>query len=86
MSGNDLVGAIQISEQLIGGEEPQEMVTLRVDAAGFHDAGGIGRSGQEVGVLDAAQVARMLSEHFDPADLRTLLGHFVEVHDALASG
>lgn len=83
MSLTDLQGIIEISEQIRGGMEPAEAITFRVDAAGFHDAGGLGREGQEIGVLDIADVATILVKNLPVAKLRVLLGHFVRLHDAL---
>ncbi len=84
MSLTDLLGTIEISEQIRGGAEPAVTITLRVDAAGFHDAGGPGKSGQEIGTLNVAEVARILTERLPAAPLRALFSHFVRLHDELS--
>ena len=84
MSMTDLLGTIEFTEQLRGGAEPAVTITFDVDAAGFRDAGGVGRSGQEPGVLAVADVARTLTASLPAAQLRVLLGHFVRLHDELA--
>lgn len=81
----DLVGTITISEQVRGGMEPAATTILRVEASGFHDAGTVGRSGQESGVIDIKRVADLLTDNFKAAPLRDLLSHFVRLHDELAS-
>jgi hypothetical protein len=82
---NDVTSTIQFSEQVRGGLAPAEAAAFRVDASGFHDAGGVGTAGQEPGALGAAEVAGALLERFDVAQLRALFGHFVRVYEALPS-
>jgi hypothetical protein len=84
MSLTDLIGTIEISEQVRGGMEPADTATLRFDASGFHDAGGVGRAGQEPGTTDAPALAAMLKARFDADALRALLQQVVDLHAALA--
>jgi hypothetical protein len=86
MSVTDLLGTIQFTEQIRGGTEPAVTITYDVDADGFHDAGGVGRAGQESGVVDVAEVAAALTTNLPAAQLRVLLGHFVRLHDQIARG
>jgi hypothetical protein len=81
MTLTDLLGTLEISEQIRGGAEPAMTTTFHVGAAGFYDAGGIGRAGQEDAVLDVASVASTLTANFPAAPLRELLGHFVRLHE-----
>lgn len=84
MSLTDLLGTIEISEQIRGGMEPAVTMAFRVDAAGFHDAGGAGRAGQESGILSVTDVASTLMRNLPTAPLLVLLGHFVRLHDELS--
>jgi hypothetical protein len=82
---NDVSSTIQFSEQVRGGLAPAQAAAFRVDATGFHDAGGVGSAGQEPGTLSAEDVAGALLERFDAAQLRALFGQFVRVYEALSS-
>jgi hypothetical protein len=84
MSLTDLLGTIIISEQIRGGMEPGVTMTFRVDAAGFHDAGGLGRSGKKIDTLNVAEVASILMSNLPADKLRVLLGHFVRLHEELS--
>lgn len=84
MSLTDLLGTIEISKQIRGGMEPAAAISFLVDADGFHDAGGLGRAGQETGTLDIADVANTLTKNLPAAPLRVLLGHFVRLHEELS--
>jgi hypothetical protein len=81
---NDVLSTIQFSEQVRGGLAPAEAAAFRVDADGFHDAGGVGTAGQQPGTLSAQQVAGILLERFPAAQLRAVLAHFAGVYEALA--
>jgi hypothetical protein len=84
MSLTDLLGTIEISEQIRGGMEPAVAISFLVDADGFHDSGGPGRAGQEARTLDIADVAKTLTQSLPAASLRVLLGHFVLLHEELS--
>ncbi len=84
MLSNDLTATFAVSQATRGGIEPAGATTsLRVAADGFHDAGGLGAAGQDSVALDAERVAAMLRQHYDAEHLRTLLAHFVRLHQAL---
>jgi hypothetical protein len=81
-----LTTTVAFSQDLRGGTEPAgPTITLRVDNAGFHDAGGIGGSGQVVEPVAIERVAELLRSEFEPAELDAILGHFVALRDALRS-
>ena len=80
----ELVGTLQLTQQVRGGMEAAKTATFRVDEDGFHEAGGPGGPGQDPRVLPAEEVAAALREQFPDARMRRILGYFRELYDALA--
>jgi len=85
MSGSDLMATLEIKSGLQR-EEPwawASVVTVTVDESGFRDSDGVGRSGNEPGTLDTAQVAQKLLNTFSREDLCLVLDHLVRLREAL---
>jgi hypothetical protein len=81
----ELTTTVTFSQDVRGGTEPAgSTVTVRVDKSGFHDAGGLGRSGQTVEPLEVSAVAEQLRTEFDPAAVRAILAHLQELDKALS--
>lgn len=81
---DQLTTTMTFSQVVRGGTEPAgTTITVRVDQDGFHDAGGLGGSGQILEPLDVASVAQLLRSEFEPAALRTILAHVGRLADAL---
>jgi hypothetical protein len=75
---------VAFSHDLRGGTEPAgTTITLRVDAEGFHDAGGLGGGGQVVEPVSVEHVAELLRTEFSAEAVRTVLAHFTELAAAL---
>jgi hypothetical protein len=85
MNNDDLNATFEIRGGFQGGAEPwSQTTTLMLDAAGFHDSEGIGRSGDDPeAVLSAARVSEMLLETFDRKALCAILDHLVALRDTL---
>jgi len=69
----ELTTTVTFSQDVRGGTEPAgSTITLRVDRDGFHDTGGLGRSGQVLEPLDVGAVAELLRSQFDLEALRAI--------------
>ena len=80
----ELTTTVTFSQDVRGGTEPAgTTITLRVDEAGFHDTGGLGRSGQLQEPLDVTAVAELLRTEFDPTAVRAILAQLRRLDDAL---
>jgi len=81
-----LTTTVAFSQDLRGGTEPAgTTITFRVDAEGFHDAGGIGGGGQVVEPVAVGRIAELLRSEFEPEALVAILQHFEALSVALAS-
>jgi hypothetical protein len=84
MAINDVNATLEIRGGLQGGAEPYaQTVSLTLDARGFHDPEGIGRSGEDPTTIDASGAAAILLRSFDRADLTAVLDQLVKLRAAL---
>ena len=84
MISDDVTAVLTFNQDVRGGVEPAgTTIDLRVNAQGFFDAGGLGNAGQTVEPLPIERVAEALVQFFEPARLRLVLDHIVQLRDAL---
>jgi hypothetical protein len=84
MSASDVNASIEIRSGRQGGMEPWgQTATLELDLQGFRDTEGVGRGGDEPGVLAVSSVCATLLETFDRTELCALLDHIVALRDSL---
>jgi hypothetical protein len=84
MSTNDINATLEIRGGAQGGSEPWgKTTTLTLDANGFHDPEGVGRSGVDPAYLDAPAAAALLLQDFDRTELAALLDRMAALRDAL---
>jgi hypothetical protein len=84
MATNDVNATLEIRGGLQGGGEPYAATaSLTLDATGFHDPEGIGRSGEDPATIDASHAAAILLKSFDRASLTALLDQLVKLRAAL---
>jgi len=81
---SDLNATIEIRGGSQGGAEPwSRTTTLELSAEGFRDPEGVGRAGDEPGVLPVSTISASLLANFDRDELCALLDHVVGLRDAL---
>jgi hypothetical protein len=84
MAINDMNATLQIRGGLQGGSEPYgQTAGITVDANGFHDPEGVGRSGEDPATIDAARAAAILLKSFDRVGLIGILDQLVKLRAAL---
>lgn len=86
MGTSDLNATVEIKSGLQ--KEPwnwAQTATISVDEKGFRDSDGLGRAGNEPGILDISQVKETLLSTFNRDDLCAVLDHLVRLRDALKS-
>jgi hypothetical protein len=86
MGTSDLNATVEIKSGLQ--KEPwtwAQTATLSVDENGFRDPEGLGRAGDEPGILDISRIKEMLLATFKRDDLCAVLDHLVRLREALKS-
>jgi hypothetical protein len=84
MGTGDLNATVEIRSGLQ--REPwtwAQAATLSLDESGFRDPEGLGRAGNEPGLLDISTVTQMLLSTFDRDELCAVLDHLVQLRKAL---
>jgi hypothetical protein len=84
MGTNDINATLEIRGDAQGGSEPWgKNASLTLDANGYHDPEGVGRSGVDPAYIEASAAAALLLEEFDRAELVALLDRVAALRDAL---